>query len=294
MSKPRPKSAAANRAYPALAATPQLVTPGEAVNLNGFDTDARAADVDKKEAKERHRANLDRLGELQEVLYAGAGAGGEGHGRGRSVLVLLQAMDAGGKDSTVRRVFGRLNPQGVRVTSFKKPTDIELAHDFLWRHHLACPESGMIALHNRSHYEAVLVERVAKIAPEPVWRGRFAHIRHFERMLFDEGTVIVKLYLHLSKGEQKERFQDRLDRPDKHWKFNPADLVSRRQWGAYRQAFQEALQETSTREAPWYAIPADQKWWRDLLIGELMIRVLENMELKYPPPPPEIEDYEVK
>ena len=272
-------------AYPALVKSPMLVAPSGDLDLSKYPTDASKAKYDKDEAKEKHRENVKRLAELQEVFYASGQ---------HALLVCIQAMDAGGKDSTIRRCFGGINPQGCRVTSFKVPTEIERSHDFLWRHHLACPAKGMIGLHNRSHYETVLIERVKKIAPEPIWRGRFAHIRHFERILADEGTVIVKLFLHLSKGEQKERLLRRQQRPDKHWKFNPADLEERRRWDEYQEAFHEALAETSTRDAPWYVVPADQKWYRDVLVSDLMVEVMEGLNLKYPEPLPGIDDYEIK
>lgn len=282
---PAMSSGALQRAFPALVEMPQLVVPGEPVDLSKFPTDAEGADLDKDKAKKKTKKHRERLNELQEILYAG----GE-----HAVLVVLQAIDAGGKDSTIRRVFGRLNPQGCRVSSFKVPTSLEASHDFLWRHHAACPAKGMIGIHNRSHYESVIVERVKDLVSEPTWRGRYAHIRHFEHMLADEGTVIVKLFLHLSKDEQKERFLDRQQRPDKHWKFSPGDLDERKRWDEYQDAFREALQETSTRDAPWYAMPADQKWYRDYLVSGLMVNVLENLNLQYPPAPPNIEQFEIE
>ena len=268
--------------HPSKIKVPQLVLPGRPAALKSRPTDAKDADVEKGEAKERVKKNRKRLEELQELFYAD----------GRfAVLVVLQAMDAGGKDSTIRRVFGRINPQGCRVTSFKVPTELEQKHDFLWRHHAAAPAAGMIGIHNRSHYESVLVERVKGLVPEKIWRRRYEQIRQFEATLAAEGTAIVKIYLHLSKAEQKERFLDRQNRPDKHWKFSPTDLDVRKKWPDYMTAFEDALTQTSTDAAPWYAIPADQKWYRDLLISDLMIKTLENLNLKYPDPPPNIEDY---
>ncbi|MEM6315304.1 MAG: PPK2 family polyphosphate kinase, partial [Planctomycetota bacterium] len=214
-----------------------LIKPDTRVKLKDFPTDASDSGIDKEKAKAKTAANLEELTELQELFYA--------DGR-HALLVVLQAMDAGGKDSTIRRIFSSVNPQGCRVTSFKVPTPIERAHDFLWRHHTEMPAKSMIRVHNRSHYESVLVERVKDIVPKSVWKKRYEQIVQMESMLAAEGTTIVKIFLHLSKQEQKERLLDRQQRPDKHWKFNPGDLEERQHWDAYQEAFEDALSKTST------------------------------------------------
>ena len=250
---------------------------------SGFDlaalpTDAADAPVDKRRAKDETDANREALTGLQERLYA------EGQ---RAVLVVLQAIDAGGKDSTIRRCLGHLNPQGVRVASFKQPSGLELAHDYLWRYHAACPARGMIGVFNRSHYESVLVERVKGLASEATWRRRYGQINAFESMLASEGTVVLKFFLNLSKGEQAERFRDRLTEPEKWWKFSEGDLEERARWDDYRAAFADALRECGTPHAPWYAVPADQKWYRDWVVTGVLRRTLEAMDPKHPAPAPD-------
>jgi PPK2 family polyphosphate:nucleotide phosphotransferase len=194
-------------------------------------------------------------------------------------------MDTAGKDSTIRDVFGRMNPQGVRVASFKKPTARELAHDYLWRVHPHVPGDGEIVIFNRSHYEDVLVVRVDGLAPEERWRKRYDHIVEFERMLSDEGTTIVKFFIHISREEQAERLQARLDDPGKHWKFDPGDIETRKKWDDYMAAYAEMLGRTSTEFAPWYVIPGDRKWYRKLAIGEIVVGVMEGLGLEYPEAP---------
>jgi PPK2 family polyphosphate:nucleotide phosphotransferase len=195
----------------------------------------------------------------------------------------LQATDTGGKDGTIRRVFQGVNPAGVRMASFKQPTPIELAHDYLWRVHAKVPASGEIAIFNRSHYEDVLVVRVRDLVQEERWSKRFGHINDFERMLTDEGTTIVKVFLHISKEEQRARLQARLDDPTKHWKFSHSDLAERDLWDDYRHAYEAMLERTSMEHAPWYVVPANRKWYRDLVVSSLLIRTLEDLELRYPP-----------
>lgn len=216
-----------------------------------------------------------RLGELQELLYA------EGK---HKVLVVLQAMDTGGKDGTIRRVFSGVNPQGVHVASFKVPTSEELAHDFLWRVHKVAPGKGEMTIFNRSHYEDVLVVRVHNLVPPEVWRQRYDQINDFERLLAETGTTILKFYLHIDLDEQKERLQARLDDPAKHWKFRLGDLKERKRWPDYMEAYEEAISKTSTPYAPWYIIPANRKWYRDLLISSILVETLENLDMKFPPP----------
>jgi len=253
---------------------PLRIEPGTTVNLGDYDPDYHA-DFEKQSAKAALKAMQDQLKDWQERLYA------EGE---QSLLIVLQAMDAGGKDSTIKRVFEGVNPQGVRVTSFKVPTEEERDHDFLWRVHKAAPRKGYIGIFNRSHYEDVLVVRVNELVPEAVWRARYDHINHFEKLLADGGTRILKFFLHISKDEQKERFQDRLDRPDKNWKFSMGDLPVREKWDDYMVAFADAISECSTDYAPWHIVPANRKWYRDLVIMQTILRTLEEMNPQYPPP----------
>lgn len=258
------------------------VRPTESVDLADHDPRDRSAfDGPRDEAEELTTALNERLEALQELLWA------DGSQR---VLVVLQAIDAGGKDGTIRKVFDGLNPQGVKVASFKRPTDAELAHDFLWRVHPHVPGDGEMAVFNRSHYEDVLVVRVAELVPETRWRGRYEHIRAFERLLVDEGTTIVKFFLHISSEEQRERLQERIDRPEKRWKFERGDLAVREQWDDYQTAFADMLAETSTEDAPWYVIPADRKWYRNLVVTQVLVDVLEGLDLSPPPPEDDIAD----
>jgi PPK2 family polyphosphate:nucleotide phosphotransferase len=195
-------------------------------------------------------------------------------------------MDAAGKDGTIRHVFEGVNPSGVRVAAFKKPSSRELAHDYLWRVHAEVPGDGELVVFNRSHYEDVLVVRVEELVPDKRWKRRFEHIRNFEQMLADEGTTIVKIFLHISKDEQAERLQARLDEPHKNWKFEPGDLGARAKWDDYMEAFTEVLEETSTDDAPWFIIPADRKWYRNIAISEILIQTLEGLNMDWPDPAP--------
>jgi len=238
-------------------------------------------DVDKVAARERILALNARLEVLQEILWAD---------RRHRVLVVLQAMDTAGKDSTIRRVFDGVDPTGVKVKDFKRPNDVELAHDYLWRVHEQAPASGELVIFNRSHYEDVLVVRVHGLVPEERWRRRYRHIREFERLLADEGTTIVKVFLHISREEQRHRLQDRVDDPTKHWKFAMGDLAERARWDDYTAAFEEAFAETSTDWAPWYVVPADSKWFRDLAVLEVVVAALERLGLAYPAPAEPIPD----
>jgi PPK2 family polyphosphate:nucleotide phosphotransferase len=247
------------------------VKVGQKVKLSDWNTDDDAG-LNKKEGKKRARALQDELARWQERLYAESG---------QALLVVLQARDAGGKDGTVKHVFDAFNPNGIRVANFKVPTEEEQAHDFLWRVHAQTPRKGMITVFNRSHYEDVLVTRVHDLIDRPTAQRRLEHIRHFEELLADSGTRVLKLYLHVSKGEQKERLQARLDDPEKLWKFSEADLAERGYWEAYTRAFQDAL-TTSTVAAPWYVIPADHKWFRNLLISEILVETLKDMNPDFP------------
>jgi PPK2 family polyphosphate:nucleotide phosphotransferase len=238
----------------------------------------------KEEGKARLAKAVARIEELQEILYA--------QGKHR-VLVVFQAMDAGGKDGTIRVVFDGVNPQGVRVASFKKPTEPELAHDYLWRVHAHVPANGELVIFNRSHYEDVLVVRVRGLVPKATWKRRYQHIRDFERMLTEEGTTIVKFFLHISADEQAKRIQERIDTPSKQWKFSAADLDERKLWPDYQAAFEAAIGETSTRAAPWYVIPANRNWFRNLVVAEVMVKTLEGLKLAYPKPVENLDAIEV-
>ena len=250
------------------------VKPGSTVKLSKRGPNDRSAfDGDKGEGQARREKLRQRLEELQEVLYAE---------HKHKVLIIIQAMDTGGKDGAIRTVFDGVNPQGVKVASFKAPTSAELDHDFLWRIHPHAPGKGEIVIFNRSHYEDVLIVRVHALAPEAVWRKRYDHINDFERMLADEGATILKFYLHIDKDEQKERLQERLDNPKKRWKFNIADLEERKLWSQYMKAYEEMLSKTSTKWAPWYIVPANRNWYRDLVISEIIVETLEGLEMQYP------------
>jgi PPK2 family polyphosphate:nucleotide phosphotransferase len=249
------------------------VVPGQKIKLLEIDPDDTGSFADKAAAKKETKKNVKRLAELQNVLYA------EGK---HALLIVLQAMDAGGKDGAIRNLMSGINPQGVRVTSFKKPTDEELAHDFLWRIHQAAPARGMIGVFNRSHYEDVLIVRVDNIVPDTVWRPRYELIRQFEHLLHSTGTTILKFYLHISKEEQKERFQARVDEPEKNWKFSFEDLEKRKQWDDYMVAYEEMLNQTTTGYAPWNVIPADQKWYRNLALMRTIVTTMRHLDPIYP------------
>lgn len=260
--------------------TQYRVAPGQDVDLSNWDTRENEG-LNKSLGREATQLLNDRLEAAQELLWA------EDH---HKVLAVIQATDTGGKDGTIRHVFDGVNPQGVRVASFKKPTEDELAHDYLWRVHKHTPSSGEMVIFNRSHYEDVLVVRVHNYVPEEQWRRRYRHIREFEQLLADEGTTIVKFFLHISKAEQAERLQARLDTPEKTWKFSTGDLEERKHWDAYQAAFSDMLAETSTDQAPWYVIPADRKWFRNLLISRIMVETFESLDMQWPDPEPGLTD----
>jgi len=197
-------------------------------------------------------------------------------------------MDTSGKDGTIRHVFRSVNPQGVWVASFKRPTDDELAHDYLWRVHQHTPPSGNITIFNRSHYEDVLVVRVHDLVPDEQWKRRYRHIVDFEQMLVDEGTTVVKFFLHISKDEQRDRLQARIDTPEKNWKFQAGDVAEREHWDAYQEAYADLLTETSTESAPWYVVPSDHKWMRNLIVSNVLVETLERLDLSYPPADPSL------
>ena len=252
------------------------VAPGSHVALTSIDPDDTSLfDGGKQEAAKASEKILERLNDLQEMLFAE---------RKRRVLVILQGMDTSGKDGTVRHVMGGFNPAGVRVVSFRKPTDEELAHDFLWRIHRQVPGDSEIVVFNRSHYEDVLIVRVRSLVPETVWRKRYEQINDFERMLTESGTTILKFFLHISREEQRERLQQRIDNPDKRWKFQHGDLAERKLWDQYQEAYEEALSRTSSEWAPWYIVPANAKWYRNHVIGRTLVETLESLGMEYPRP----------
>jgi len=253
--------------------SPYLVEPGKRIKLDKISTDDTGKFKDKPEGKNATQANLRKLDELQEVLYAQSKY---------SVLVVLQAMDAGGKDGTIESIFSGVNPQGCAVSSFKAPSHLELSHDYLWRVHNACPARGMIGIFNRSHYEDVLIARVKKLVPKSVWSKRYNHINEFERMLADNGTLILKFFLHITKDEQRKRLQKRLEDRTKRWKFKKGDLTERKLWKEYQRAYEDALSKTSTQWAPWHIVPANHKWYRDYVVASILVDAIERLRLKYP------------
>jgi PPK2 family polyphosphate:nucleotide phosphotransferase len=236
--------------------------------------DASGAPGGKKETSSTFADLRSRLRDVQERLWAE---------RRQSLLVVLQAMDAGGKDGTLKHVFRGLNPVGARVASFRVPTEEELAHDFLWRIHQHAPAKGEVVVFNRSHYEDVVVVRVHDLVPEDIWRARYERINQFEQLLGSTGTRVVKLFLHISKEEQADRFRARLDDPAKRWKFRKGDLDERARWDAYMVAYGEAIERTSTADAPWYVVPADHKWYRNWAVSQILLETLADMNPQYPP-----------
>ncbi len=252
------------------------VKPGEKIKLNDFDPDDTSQFSGGKKAGLVRLAELtQKLGELQEILYAE---------HKHKVLVVFQARDAGGKDGTIQSVFSGVNPQGVHVASFKVPSELERDHDYLWRIHQQIPGKGELVVFNRSHYEDVLVVRVHDLVTKDVWGKRYAHIKDFEQMLVDEGSTIIKFYLNVSKEVQKERFQERIDEPAKNWKFNPGDLKERALWDDYTSAYEDAFNQTSTDDAPWYVIPADHNWYRNLCVASILVKTFENLQMAFPTP----------
>jgi len=254
------------------------VKPGEKVDLASFDCGATFG-RQKDEADDILAANLTRLTELQARIWAEAK---------HAVLIVLQGIDAAGKDGTINVIAGAFNPQGTPVTSFKEPTAEELAHDFLWRVHAAVPGKGDIGIFNRSHYEQVLIVRVHNLEPEARWRNHYREIRDWERMLTDEGVTILKFFLAIDKDTQRQRFQDRVDDPTKSWKFRPGDIAERKFWDDYTAAFEEMLTETSTDFAPWYLVPSNRNWLRNLAISEIVADAIDELNPQYPAPIPGI------
>ena len=262
-------------------------------NLKLRDEDAGATPLRDKngngKAKERERAETFELTEevakLQEKLYAG---------REKKLLLILQGMDTSGKDGTVRALFSQINPMGLHATGFIAPSTIERAHDFLWRVHARVPGKGEIGIFNRSHYEDVLVPRVLGDIDGKETKRRHAQIRDFERMLSESGTTVMKVFLHISKDEQKKRLQERLDDPEKHWKFDPTDLAVRAQWDAYQRAYEDAIAATNADHAPWYIVPADSKTHRNLIVAHLLLETMQGMNLSWPAPKADLDKVKVE
>jgi PPK2 family polyphosphate:nucleotide phosphotransferase len=250
--------------------------PVQKVSLKDFDpADTSDFEGGKKAAKSATQSLLKELDRLQELLYAE---------HKHKVLVVLQATDTGGKDGTIRRVFEGVNPSGVRVASFKAPTPIEAAHDYLWRIHQQVPGEGELVIFNRSHYEDVLVVRVRGLVSPDIWKRRYDQINDFEKMLYEEGTLILKFFLHISLEEQKQRLRDRLTDETKRWKYNPADLKDRDYWSQYAAAYEDVLNKTNTDYAPWIIVPADHKWYRDWVVASAIVRGLQGLNMQYPKP----------
>ena len=251
------------------------VSADASVRLENHDPNDTGDFTNKKEARRVLKQVTRRLSELQYVLYAE---------NTRALLIVLQGMDAAGKDGTIRRVMRGMNPQGTTVTSFKKPSTEELDHDFLWRIHRAVPRRGDVGIFNRSHYEDVLVVRVHDLVPKDVWSARYDQINAFEKVLADDGIVMLKFFLHISKDEQKRRFEDRVNDPSRHWKISPSDFSERPHWDAYTEAYEEALTRCSTEWAPWYIIPANRKWFRNVAVAQIVAERLASLDMKFPAP----------
>ena len=260
---------------------PTRIPAGNAPHLAQRDARDTLGLRDKAHGHQLRDDLLDELRDLQTRLWA------EDE---RALLLVLQGMDTAGKDGTIRRVFSGVNPQGVRVAGFKAPSDNELDRDYLWRVHQVVPRRGELGIFNRSHYEDVTVVHVLGLVPDPRWRARYRHIRDFEQLLVDEGTTVVKVFLHISRDEQRERLQARLDEPTKRWKFDRGDLDIRARWDDFTTAYEEAITETSTGAAPWHVVPADRRWVRDAVVAQLLVSTLRTMDPKVPAADPELDD----
>lgn len=249
------------------------VKPGSRFSLGAYDPEG-PSDIGNKEGGLARLAELrNDIQDLQRVLYAE---------HTQRLLVILQAMDTGGKDGTVRQVFSGIDPHGLRVVSFKAPTNVELEHDFLWRIHAQAPAQGEVVVFNRSHYEDIVAVKVKNLMPKTVWEKRYEHVINFEQMLVDEGTTILKLFLHISYDEQRRRLQERLENPRKHWKFDPEDVRDRERWPKFISAYEEVIGRTSTESAPWCIVPANKKWYRNIVVAETVKEALVRMEPNWP------------
>jgi len=250
------------------------------LKLDKIDPNFKDKHEDKNSAEAETAEHVDKMRELQYLLYA------EGK---RSLLVCLQALDAAGKDGTINNVLGAMNPQGCKVYGFKVPSKEELAHDFLWRIHARTPGKGEVVIFNRSHYESVLVERVHNLVPKETWSERYDLINEFERGLVANGTHIIKLFLHISADEQLLRFKQRIDDPARHWKISDSDYSERKLWNDYQEAYEDAISKTSTMHAPWYVIPSNHKWFRNLAVSDIIVDTLKSLDMEYPAPTVDIE-----
>jgi PPK2 family polyphosphate:nucleotide phosphotransferase len=269
---------------PAKFSSELIATPGKKIKLHKWDPNDTLGWDKGHKMKASLAKSLEKLDALQYLLYAEHKI---------ALLIVLQALDAGGKDGTVRHVMSGVNPQGCKVTSFKKPSAEELSHDFLWRIHKAVPPIGDIGIFNRSHYEDVLVARVHNLVPKDVWSRRYDQINRFEHMLHENNVRVLKFFLHISKDEQKERFQQRIDDKDRQWKISEADFVERKFWDDYTSAYEEALTKCSTPHAPWYVIPSNKKWFRNLAVSHVIVETLEAMHMKFPPPSVDVKKIEL-
>jgi PPK2 family polyphosphate:nucleotide phosphotransferase len=251
------------------------VKPGSEIDFSKFNSGEKSLfDGDSKSDFEpQFKILQDQLQELQKILYAQ---------NKHRILVVMQAMDTGGKDGCIKHVFSHIDPQGIHVRSFKKPSEEELSYDFLWRVHSKVPHRGQLVIFNRSHYEDIIAVRVKKLFPDEVWKRRQRHVVEFERMLAEEGTTIVKIFLHISKDEQKRRLETRLENPVKHWKFNPDDLADRARWDDFMAAYEDVMAKTSTSFAPWFIVPADRKWYRNLCVARIMLDTMKKLDMKLP------------
>jgi PPK2 family polyphosphate:nucleotide phosphotransferase len=261
-----------------------MVEPGSAAGLSKRQTDDRAGLTGKAEAKKELANLVDELSLLHNRLYAEAK---------RSLLLVLQGLDASGKDGTIKSVLTGVNPQGCRIVSFKEPSATELAHDYLRRVHIACPERGEVGIFNRSHYEDVVTARVRRLVPKKIWSRRPHHIREFERLLVDEGATVVKVFLHVSREEQGERLRERLANPEKAWKFRRGDLDDRARWDEFMRAYDDVIGETSTEWAPWYIVPADHNWVRNVLVARILVDALRRIDPQLPPPEQGLSELEI-
>jgi PPK2 family polyphosphate:nucleotide phosphotransferase len=250
------------------------VKPDTQVCLDDYDPSDTGPYSSAEEAGPTLKAHVEELTKLQNLLYAE---------NKRSLLIILQGMDTSGKDGTIRHVMSGLTPLGVQVQAFKVPSPIELAHDFLWRVHKVVPPKGVIGIFNRSHYEDVLVVRVHDLVKPRIWKDRFKQINHFERMLTKNGTIILKFFLHISADEQKKRLHDRLTDPTRFWKFSLSDIEERKFWPDYQKAYEDVLSQCSTKNAPWYIVPADRKWYRNLVVAGIIVKTLRALKMEYPP-----------
>ena len=257
------------------------VKPGKTLKLSKIDPAYKGKHRSEAGAKDDTERYIKKLARQQALLYAD---------NKHSILVVLQAMDAGGKDGTIKHVFSSVNPQGVHVARYNKPTAVESAHDFLWRVHPHAPGLGEIAIFNRSHYEDVLVTRVHRLINKAIWTERYRHIRDFEALLAEKNTTILKFFLHISKDEQLERFAQRLDDPARNWKISEADYTERSFWDPYVEAYEDAIAATSTPEAPWYVIPSNHKWFRNLAVSQILADTMADLDLAFPPPPANLAD----